>query len=256
MTERRFFLNHNAGLTDIIDGDEFNHLHNVLRLKVGDDITVVCGDGFDYHYKITEISKKEAKIALKDKVKNNNDPVLKATLFLGIVKNDSFSSIVTKMSELGVSYIVPFNCERSGLKTADVKIDKMQKVANMAIKQCDMSTPLKVNKVVSFDEMIKLLNSFDEIYFAYENQRADDTKLAPKSKNIAVIVGPIGGFSEREATLICQNDKTNAVSLGRRIMRVETACTSLVSVLMYESGEWKIWFKHHTKSGVIFITKI
>ena len=116
----------------------------------------------------------------------------------------------------------------------------MQKVANMAIKQCDMSTPSKVKDVVSFDEMLNCLNSYDEIYFAYENQKANDTKLTPKGKNIAVIVGPIGGFSEREATLICQNDKINAVSLGRRIMRVETACTSLVSVLMYESGEWKI----------------
>lgn len=240
MTERRFFLNHQLQKTDIIDGDEFNHLRNVLRLNVGDNITVVCGDGYDYHYKIVDINKKQAQISLLDKTKNNNDPVLKVTLFLGIVKNDSFSSIVTRMSELGVSNIIPFNCERAGLKVNDVKIDKMQKVANMAIKQCDMSKPLTVHNVVSFDEMIKNLPQYDEVYFAYESQQANNVLLEPKGKNIAVIVGSIGGFSEQEAQKLSAVQNLKTVSLGKRIMRVETACASLVAVLMYQSGEWQI----------------
>lgn len=240
MTERRFFLNHQVNSTDVIDGDEFNHLRNVLRLNVGDSVTVVCGDGYDYHCQITNINKKQATIKLVNKVKNNNDPVLKVTLFLGVVKNDSFSSIVTRMSELGVSNIVPFNCERSGLKTTDVKIDKMQKVANMAIKQCDMSTPLKVHQVLPFNSMLQSLSSFDEVYFAYESQMANNIALTPTGKNIAVIVGPIGGFSPAEAQQIAEQSTVKSVSLGRRIMRVETACASLVAVLMCNSGEWKI----------------
>ena len=175
-----------------------------------------------------------------EKVKNNNDPVLNITLFLGVVKNDSFSSIVTRMSELGVSNIIPFNCERAGIKATDVKIDKMQKVANMAIKQCDMSKPLKVHNVVSFNEMLNLLKDFDDVYFAYENQNANDIKLNPSSKKIAIIVGSIGGFSEQEATKICSINTVKSISLGKRIMRVETACTSLAAVLMYQSGEWNI----------------
>lgn len=240
MTERRFFLDHTVKNSDIIDGDEFNHLRNVLRLNIGDKITVVCGDGYDYHCEITDMNKKLANIKLLQKFKNNNDPVLKITLFLGIVKNDSFSSIVTRMSELGVSNIIPFNCERAGLKASEVKIEKMQKVANMAIKQCDMSTPIKVHNVITFNDMLKKLSDFDEVYFAYESQNSNKIKLSPNGKNIAVVIGSIGGFSEAEAEKISQVKTVKAVSLGRRIMRVETACASLVSVLMYESGEWKI----------------
>lgn len=240
MTERRFFLDHAVQQNDIIVGDEFNHLRNVLRLNVGDNITIVCGDGFDYHCQIVEITKKEAKVKLIEKVKNNNDPVLKITLFLGLVKNDSMSSIVTRMSELGVSNIVPFQCAHSGIKTNDVKIEKMQKVANMAIKQCDMSTPLKVHNVCSFADMLNKLTDYDEVYFAYEAESANNITINPTGKNIAVIVGSIGGFSEQEAQNLKQIANLKTISLGKRIMRVETACTSLVAVLMYQSGEWNI----------------
>ena len=240
MTERRFFLEHKVKDFEIIDNEEFNHLKNVLRLGVGDNITLVCGDGWDYHAKIVDICKREAKVEVFERVKNNNDPKLKVTLFLGVVKNDSFSSITTRMSELGVSAIVPFQCERSGLKSSDVKIEKMQKVANMAIKQCDMSTPLKVYNVCSFDDMLKQLQGFDEVFFAYEAKEASAINLHPNGTNIAVIVGPIGGFSDREANTIKNIANVKCTSLGRRIMRVETACASIVAVLMYESGEWNL----------------
>jgi 16S rRNA (uracil1498-N3)-methyltransferase len=143
------------------------------------------------------------------------------------------------MSELGVSKIVPFNCERAGLKPNDVKTDKMQKVANMAIKQCDMSKPLKVEEVCSFADMLTKLGEFDEVYFAYEAQNASNVSFVPSGKNIAVVVGSIGGFSEEEANKIKSIKSVKPVSLGKRIMRVETACTSLCAVLMQASGEWK-----------------
>ena len=240
MTERRFFVGHPIEDLEVIEDDEFNHLKNVLRLGVGDSVTLVCGDGWDYHAKIDSINKKQAVCNVFERVKNNNDPVLNITLFLGLVKNDSFSSITTKMSELGVSSIVPFQCSRSGIKTTDVKIEKMQKVANLAIKQCDMSTPLKVHEVCSFAKMIENLSAFDEVYFAYESQGQTKTSFVPNGKKIAVVVGPIGGFDSTEAEQIASQKNVKTVSLGRRILRVETACTSLVAVLMQQSGEWEI----------------
>lgn len=239
MTERRFFVGHQVQDVEIIEDDEFNHLKNVLRLGVGDNITLVCGDGWDYHAKIDSINKKQAVVSVFEKVKNNNDPALKITLFLGLVKNDSFSSITTRMSELGVSAIVPFQCSRSGIKTTDVKVDKMQKVANMAIKQCDMSTPIKVHQVCSFESMLQKLQQFDQVYFAYESQGQEKTSFVPSGKNIAVVVGSIGGFDEQEAKRISAQKNVKTVSLGKRIMRVETACASLVAVLMQQSGEWE-----------------
>ncbi len=237
MTERRFFIEGTIDTTATIDGDEFNHLRNVLRLKVGDDVTLVCGDGFDYHGTISTITKNQAIVDIHDKVANDKDAKVDVTLYLGLVKNDSFSSIITKMSELGVKRIIPFKCQYTDVKTTDVKQEKLQKVANMAIKQCDRSIPLEVCSVTSFETMLKELKEYEEVYFAYE---AENTfcKIEPKGQKIAIVVGPIGGFSKEEANKIGKVSKT--VTLGKRVLRVETACVSLVSVVMYKSGEWNI----------------
>lgn len=239
MTERRFFVNGKIEQTVCLCDDEFNHLKNVLRLKQNDKVILVCGDGWDYHATIVEIGKKSATLHVTNKTKNNNDPKLKITLFLGLVRNDSFSSIVTRMSELGVSKIVPFDCDNTDTKPADVKIEKMQKVANMAIKQCDMSIPTKIEPVCKFEEMLAKLKEYEDVFFAYESEKNNKEKFVANKNNIAVIIGPIGGFSSREVELLKNIPNCNVVSLGRRIMRVETACASLVSVLMYTSGEWE-----------------
>lgn len=240
MTERRFFVNQIDSDFVVLADDEYNHLRNVLRLQPNDKVTLVCGDGFDYHGTICEVTKKNATIKIIEKVKNNNDAKLNLTLFLGLVKNDSFSSIVTRMSELGVKKIVPFNSEYNDIKLQAINIEKMQKVANMAIKQCDMSTPTKVEHICTFENMLVDLKNYDSVYFAYEGQKNNQQKITVEGNNIAVVIGPIGGFSTSEAEKLSNLSNCKVTSLGRRIMRVETACASLVSVLMHLSGEWEI----------------
>lgn len=238
MTERRFFVEKKVvGKEVTIDGDEFNHLRNVLRLKTGDAVTVVCGDGYDYHGTITDISKTNAQVEIVDKTKNENDARLSITLYLGLVKNDSMSSIITKLSELGVKRIVPFLSHYVDVKKTDMKREKLQKVANMAVKQCDRSIPLQVDDVITFDQMLSQVKKYDDVYFAYEKEKGKDSVLRPSGNNVAIIVGAVGGFSEKEVEKVKQA-KIQVVSLGKRILRVETACVALASVLFYESGEW------------------
>lgn len=240
MTERRFFVeNKVVGTKVTIDGDEFNHLSHVLRLKIDDAVTIVCGDGYDYHGKITAIGKTNAQVEITDKVKNENDARLSITLYLGLVKNDSFSSIITKLSELGVKRIVPFMSQYVDVKKTDMKRERLQKVANMAVKQCDRSTPLKVEEVITFDQMLSQVKEYDDVYFAYEKEKGKDSVLSPKGNNVAIIVGAVGGFSEAEVQRV-KEENISVVSLGKRILRVETACVALASVLYYESGEWNI----------------
>ena len=239
MTDRRFFIDQPIEKKVVITGEEFNHLHHVLRLQPKDAVILVCGDGYDYHGYIESIDKTSATIVVERKEKNQQDAQLQVSVYLGLVKNDSFSSIVTKLSELGVKNIIPFVSAYCNTKKSDIKIEKLQKVANMAVKQCDRSIPLKVENVISFDTMIDQLSRYDDVYFAYEKQGNNTVAIHPTGKNVAVVIGSIGGFSPEEVTKI-RKTKAKIVSLGKRVLRVETACISLVSVIMYESGEWDL----------------
>lgn len=239
MTDRRFFIEKPIEKMVVIEGEEFNHLRHVLRLQVKDAVILVCGDGYDYHGYIEKIDKTSATVRVEKKEKNQQDAVLQVSVYVGLVKNDSFSSIITKLSELGVKNIIPFVSAYCNGKKSDVKLEKLQKVANMAVKQCDRSIPLQVEDILSFDQMMEQLSKYDDVYFAYEKQDSNQFAIHPTGKNVAVVIGSIGGFSPEEVEKMSQT-KAKIVSLGKRVLRVETACVSLVSVIMYESGEWNI----------------
>ena len=120
----------------------------------------------------------------------------------------------------------------------DVK-DKMQEISNQSIKQCKRSIPMNVSDVMVFDEMVKSLSKYDIVIFANECEKTASLKEIDISKNdnVAIIIGSEGGFSEKEiAKIVKANGKS--VSLGKRILRAETAAIALTSVIMCKVGEW------------------
>ena len=120
------------------------------------------------------------------------------------------------------------------------KTEKLQDISNQSIKQCKRSIPMIVQPTLSFNNMIKELEKFDIVIFANECEKNYDLKSIDLTydKSIAVIIGSEGGFSEDEINkLILYNAKS--ITLGKRILRAETAAIALTSVVMYEMGEWK-----------------
>ena len=238
---KRFFVQKKFNIGDnvIIDGVEHNHLKNVLRLKIGDEIIVVCGDQFDYVAKIINISKSKTEVAILSKSINLYNPKCNLTVFQALVKSDNMSIIVQKLTELGVKDFIPFTSEFITSKDKNGKTNKLQEISNQSIKQCKRSFPMYISQTLSFESMLKSLNNFDLIVFANEcedNQNLDSIDFK-KFQNVAIIVGSEGGFSSKEINAIIEKG-AKSVSLGKRILRAETASIALTSVILYLMGEW------------------
>lgn len=223
----------------VLDGVEHNHLKNVLRLNEGENVIIVCGDEFDYECKIVKIAKNNTLLQIENKTQNVYNPHALVTVFQALTKSENMSLIVQKLTELGVTTFIPFESRYITSKDKFNKQDKLQITSNQSIKQCKRSIPMQVEKTLSFDKMLNRLDDFDVVIFANETEQKhnlDEIQL-DDTKRVAVIVGSEGGFSEEECGQIMAKHAVS-ISLGKRILRAETASIALTSVVMYKMGEW------------------
>lgn len=227
---KRFFgkkLNENI----VIDGDEFVHLKKVLRMNEGDKIIACVNDEFDYYCTIAKINKNDCILEVDKKEKCPALPNKNIVLFQMMPKKDYFDNIIAKSIELGVNKIVPFTSEYTMIKT--YKKERVQTQIMTACKQCERSIMPQISEMKSFKEIFEELKSYDLVIFAYENETQPFDPIILKDKqNIAVVIGNEAGFSENEASQL--QKVSTSISLGRRILRCDTAVIatlSLVSVL-------------------------
>lgn len=240
---KRFFVEKSCfkGNSVVIEGIEHNHIKNVMRLNVGDSIIIVCGDEFDYYATITDMKKGETHATIVDKKENPYNPQHNVTVFQALTKTDNMQLIVQKLTELGVTTFYPVITEFITSKDKMGKSDKLQVVSNQSIKQCKRSVPMVIENVIKFKEMLSMLKDYDVVFFANEceKQVSLQDKLANVKGKVAIIVGSEGGFSETEIADL-KLDNVHSVSLGKRILRAETASIALTSVIMYAIGEWNV----------------
>ncbi len=232
MKYKRFYADKSQIENKIISGEEFFHAINVLRLKEGNTICLFCNDNFDYICNIEYITKHGMNITLVDKIKNEANPAKNVTLFQALAKGEKLDFITQKTTELGVSKIVPFYSAFCDVKPNTSKTDRLQTIAINACKQCGRSKYPEVSPVVSFDEMCKSLKGYDLVLFANETEKSKKLSSSiSDEKNIAIIVGAEGGFSEEEINKLASVN-AKSVTLGKRILRTETAGLYMLSVLV------------------------
>lgn len=238
---KRFYVNKELQVNSrvTIEGIEHNHISNVMRLKVNDEIILVCGDNYDYLARIIDISKGKTIVEILSKDVNNANPRSDVTVFQALVKSDNMSLIVQKLTELGVKTFIPFESEFITSKDKYNKCQKLQEISNQSIKQCKRSIPMKIENTKSFKEMIEDLHNYDLVIFANECEHSFDLKsiFLENNKKIALIIGSEGGFSKQEIEMLVNNG-VKSISMGNRILRAETASISLTAVVMYLIGEW------------------
>lgn len=222
----------------IVDKD-FNHIKNVLRMKTGDKILVTCDDKSAL-CKIVEISC-DAVITeiIEDNYQDTSLPV-EIYLFQGLPKSDKMELIIQKAVELGVHAIVPVQTIRSVVKLDEKKKDskctRWQAISESAAKQSKRNSIPEVKKVMSFDNAIEFAKTMDIFLIPYENALGmTKTKNAltqiKSGMKIGVFIGAEGGFEEREIEKVLSiNGKV--ISLGKRILRAETASITALSMLM------------------------
>lgn len=238
MEIRRFFASPGdvAGDRIYIAGDEYAHM-KVLRQKVGYKVVVCTGDGKDYEGTVEEIGRDRAVVRIDNVSENANDPSLDITLFQALPKGDKMSYIVQKCTELGARSIVPF----LSAYTEETKYnrERMQRVAKEACKQCGRSLVCDAGELTDFNGVISKLGDYDCVIMPYENAtcgRMGDVDGLKSAKNIAVIIGSEGGFSQEEVQR-AKDEGAQIVSLGKRILRCETAGLVAISLIAYERGE-------------------
>lgn len=230
----KFFVDDiNDGL---ITGEEYNHLSRVLRLAVGDH--VLCFDGSDFVYtcELKKIDKTAAYFDILSKDINKCNPKARVTLFQALPKGDKLELIIQKASELGISEIQPYESKYCIAKANAGKLERLNKIAVSACKQCGRGLPLVIHDAVKFDDMLNNLKEYDTVIVAYENE--DDKSLydVELKGRVAIVVGSEGGFAQEEIARLSQY---NVVTLGSRILRAETAAIALSAIVMYRLGEMR-----------------
>ena len=221
--------NINGNEIKITDKSDCNHIRNVFRLGAGDDVRIVDGE-FEYITEIKEISGKEIKLKIIQK--NNDDYSLKINIdaAIGILKNEKMNMAIKKLTEIGINRIIPLKTERVVVKINEKK-EKWDITVKEALKQC---------KGVKFTEIapITKLQSinyelYDKIVYAYE-ESCENASLADiideNDNNILYIVGPEGGMTKEE-TLFLKEKGAIEISLGKRILRAETAAIVIGGIL-------------------------
>ena len=238
MNDKRFFVLGAKLGKNIVEGDEHNHLANVMRFKVGDEVILIADDDFDYYGIIEEIKKNHTVVNVTRKEKNLCNPTVEVTAFVAMNKREQTSLMVRMLSELGVSFYVPIITKWTLGQDRTDKMERYQKIADQSVKQCRRSRTMKIMEPQKLEAACKSFKEYDEVLFAYENENQNVIPNLEQKNRIAFVIGPVAGFDKDEAELI-EKSGAKGVTLGKRILRADTAAIALASVIFEKTGEWK-----------------
>jgi 16S rRNA (uracil1498-N3)-methyltransferase len=227
-----------------LGADNLKYLKQVMRLKNGDRINIFDGFGREFEAIIKGFSTKTVLIELGKIIPTANKKI-RITLAQAIPKAGKLDTIVKSAAELGTDVIIPFDAARSVGRIADekssLKVARWQKIAGEAARSSHSSHIAKVSKVSSFADMIALASddALRLIFWEEESQKTikdiftDETRTA--TNDFFIVVGPEGGFSKDEV-IMAKDAGFISVSLGKQILKVETAAAAIISIIQYERG--------------------
>lgn len=226
----------------IITGTDVNHIKNVLRMKIGEEIAVSNGrDGKEYRCGIVSLEEECVRCELRFVKEDAVELPAKVYLFQGLPKADKMELIIQKAVELGVYQVIPVAAKRCVVKLdekkAKSKIARWQGIAEAAAKQSKRGIVPQVTEVMSFKNAVKMAADMDVRLIPYElaegmfKTKEIISNLRP-GQRIAIFIGPEGGFEEAEIGEALENG-IEPVTLGRRILRTETAGFTILSWIMY-----------------------
>lgn len=224
-------------------GEDVNHIKNVLRYHVGDELQVCDESQKRYFTKIDSISNQEIHLKIERTSKDSSELVKNITLFQGLPKSDKMDTIVQKCTELGVKEFCPIVMERTIVKIDEKngasKVERWKKITAEAAKQSGRQLIPQVQNIMNLENIIEKLSKYDIVIMPYECEHGLTLKMAIRNikqniENIAVIIGPEGGFSENDIERLKILENIRFVSLGKRILRTETAGPATIAMLLYE----------------------
>ncbi len=231
-----------------IIGDDINHIKNVLRLNVGDKIDV-CNSESSQNYvcEIKNILPKKIECNIIEKLEVSTEGNVELYIFQGLPKSDKMELVIQKGTELGVKEFIPVIFKRSIVKLSGKdetkKIDRWNKISEIASKQCGRDIIPKVRNIESIKDICNQINNYDIVLVAYELEKENYIKKeiqkikGTKDKyKIGIVIGPEGGIEAEEVNTL-KKSGAKIISLGKRILRTETVAMQVSSIIMYELEE-------------------
>ncbi len=235
-----FFTEPFSGNYYTIVGEDAKHIEKSLRMKAGEEITLVDSNGIQHNGEIDNITSGNVTVKIKESFKCENEPNVKVTLYQALPKGDKMDFIVQKAVELGVSEIVPVisaRCiSRPDEKSLNKKIQRWQKIALQASQQSRRGIIPQVKEAVTFKKAVECLadDSKNIIFYECGGDRVGDIITLP-CKHINMFIGSEGGFEEQEVQQIILKNG-NSATLGKRVLRAETAPLAALAIIMYVTG--------------------
>ena len=224
-----------------IEGTDVNHIKNVLRMKAGERLEVSDGNNRKYLCEIVSLSPEEVRVHIVEELEKNTELPSEIYLFQGLPKGDKMDLIVQKAVELGASGIVPVSTKRSVVKLDDKKASKKrerwQSIAEGGAKQSGRTVIPKVEQVLSYKEAIACAKKLDVVLLPYElaegmQETRDIISGILPGQSVGIFIGPEGGFDTSEVAYAIEQG-IKPITLGKRILRTETAGLAVLSILMY-----------------------
>jgi len=252
---RRFFVERIEADADglcVISGSEARHILKVLRMTKGDRFILMDGTGDRYDSIVEAVEGSSVRVKLVSPLKAPTLPDFQITLCQAVIKPSPMDYLIEKTSELGVTRIRPFVSERSVVKindeSASNKLRRWREIAISAAKQSDRNTPAEMLQPTTFAEILKDLKTTDCLkVILWEKEDSKDLKAILRTSDPGIqfigIVGPEGGFSAEEVKAAI-GAGCIPVSLGKRILRAETAAITLAAIAQYEWGDLSIRSNH------------
>ena len=248
-----FQIHEEQGYIEILGGD-VNHIEHVLRMKQGEELTVSDGFGSEYRCRAQEFLPETVKVTILEKNLVSSELRSKITLFQCLPKGDKMELIIQKAVELGAAQIVPVASKRCVVKLdekkAQSKVKRWQAIAESAAKQSGRAVVPEVKMPVSFSTALKLAEELDQKLIPYEcaDELLSGTEATPMERtretlaaivpgqSVGIMIGPEGGLEKAEVE---QSMETGfaPITLGKRILRTETAGLCILSVLMFQLEE-------------------
>ena len=224
-----------------IVGSDVNHIKNVLRMKIGEELQISDGNNKKYLCEIASMTSDEVCLQIKEELKSDTELPSKIYLFQGLPKSDKMEFIVQKAVELGAYEIIPVATKRAVVKLDDKKaskkVERWNAISEGAAKQSGRNVVPEVKSVMSYKEAIQYAESLDVILIPYElAEGMEETRQIIEGiqpgQSIGIFIGPEGGFETQEVEYAMEHG-AKAITLGKRILRTETAGLTTLSILMY-----------------------
>ncbi len=236
-----FFVSENQKLNDkyVITGADFNHIKNVLRMSVGDTF-LVSDNGISNLCEIESFENDSVIVKVIEKNYNDTSLPISIYLFQGLPKGDKMELIIQKTVELGVESVIPVEMSRCVVKLDDKKkkskVSRWQGISESAAKQSKCNRIPQISDVLTYKQALEKAKELDLFLVPYESKNGmADTKEAlsqiKAGMSVGILIGPEGGFDEQEIVSAMENGG-KVISLGKRILRTETAAITSVGMCM------------------------